>query len=418
MSDKKDRVFYGWWIVVASFFIAMCMGGVIFYGFTAFFEPIMDELGWSYTQVSLAASLRGLEMGLLAPLMGMFVDRWGARWVIMGGVAIAAVGLFLLSATTSLVMFYGAFVLIAVGMSASTATVLMTAVANWFRRRIGIASGVALSGFGFSGLLVPVIVTLISVYEWRTALVILAVSMLVLVLPLSLLFRQGPERYGYSPDGQEEPVAYDSGLDIPKGGEVSVSVQRAIKSGTFWRLASSFTYHMLVMSATITHVMPYLGSIGLDRSLSGLVAAGMPLMSIGGRLGLGWLGDKTDRRLVAVANFAMMGFGLLCLGYASTLGTHLLVPFLILFGIGYGGGNALRAALVREYFGRSSFGGIFGLTMGVGAVGAIAGPALAGWTYDNLGSYQIIWLVFAGLAIAAVISVSTISPVSKGQDVT
>ena len=76
MTDKKHGVFYGWWIVVASFFIAICMGGVIFYGFTAFFEPIMDELGWSYTQVSLATSLRGLQMGLLAPLMGMFVDRW------------------------------------------------------------------------------------------------------------------------------------------------------------------------------------------------------------------------------------------------------------------------------------------------------------------------------------------------------
>ena len=51
----------------------------MFYGFTAVFEPIAGELGWSYTQISLAASLRGLETGLLAPLLGLLADRWGPR---------------------------------------------------------------------------------------------------------------------------------------------------------------------------------------------------------------------------------------------------------------------------------------------------------------------------------------------------
>jgi MFS family permease len=249
------------------------------------------------------------------------------------------------------------------------------------------------------------------------ALVILAVGILVIVFPLSLLFRHRPEQYGYSTDGQEEPVACDNDLGAPKAAEVSVRIQGAIESGTFWRLALSFAYHAMVTSAAIAHLMPYLSSIGLDRSLSSLVAAGMPLVSIGGRLGLGWLGDKIDRTLVAAVSFAMTGFGLLCLGYASTVGTHLLVPFLILFGIGYGGGNSLRASLTREYFGRSSYGRILGLMMGVGAVGGIAGPTLAGWTYDKSGSYQVIWLVFACLAVVAVISVSTISPLSRKQDV-
>jgi len=416
MFNRSHKVFYGWWIVSASFFIALYVGGVVFYGFTAFFEPIADELGWSYTQISLAASLRGLEMGLLAPLIGIFVDRWGPRRLIFSGVIITAAGLILLSVTTSLGMFYGAFALIAIGMSGSTTTVLMTAVTNWFRRKIGIASGIAICGFGFSGLLVPVIVDLIDVYEWRMAIVILALGMLVIVLPLSLLFRHKPEQYGYSPDGQREPVAYDNSLNVTKAVEISVGVKEAIKSGTFWRLALSFTYHMMVISATFTHVMPYLSSIGVARSLSSLVAAGIPLTSIGGRLGLGWLGDKIDRRVVATASFAVMGSGLLCFGYASAAGTRLLVAFLVLFGIGYGGANTLKPSLVREYFGRGSFGKIFGLMMGVGALGGIVGPTLAGWVYDNWGSYQSIWFVFAGLAIVAVISVLTIPPVSRRED--
>ena len=72
---KPPEVFYGWWIVFACFIIALYMSGVVFYGFTAIFEPIADEFGWSYTEISIAASIRGLEAGLLAPFVGLLVDR-------------------------------------------------------------------------------------------------------------------------------------------------------------------------------------------------------------------------------------------------------------------------------------------------------------------------------------------------------
>ena len=71
LNWKPSSVFYGWWIVGACFLISLYVGGVIFFGFTAFFEPIANEFGWSYTQISLAASLRGLEIGLLAPIFGV-----------------------------------------------------------------------------------------------------------------------------------------------------------------------------------------------------------------------------------------------------------------------------------------------------------------------------------------------------------
>jgi MFS family permease len=165
-------------------------------------------------------------------------------------------------------------------------------------------------------------------------------------------------------------------------------------------------------SAVITHIMPYLSSIGVARSTAGLVATASPLMSIGGRLSIGWLGDKSDRRRVAAGAFALMGLGLLSFGYASTAGTWPLVPFLILFGMGYGGGFALRPSLPRDFFGRMNFGSIFGLLMGISMLGNVIGPPLAGWVFDNRGSYQNIWLVFAGLAAVALVSVLIISPIS------
>ncbi|MFC1992895.1 MFS transporter [Chloroflexota bacterium] len=409
---KPRRLFFGWWVVGASFVITFYTGGIVFYGFTAVFEPIADEMGWSYTQISLAASLRGLEMGILAPLTGILVDRWGPRRLVFIGALFTAVGLVFLSQTTSIGMFYGAFILIAIGVSCCTLTVLLTAVANWFREKIGIASGIALTGFGFSGLMIPLIVKLIDTYDWRNTMTILAIGMLVTVLPLSLILRHKPEQYGYLPDGRTEgPAVLDNGSVLTQVTEVEIKIKQALKSSTFWRMVLAFACHVTLVTAIITHVMPYLSSIGISRAKASLVATAIPLMSIGGRLGLGWLGDKIDRRKVSAVAFAMMGIGEFCFGYASTGKTWLLIPFLILFGLGYGGVNSMRPSLGREYFGRSSFGTIFGFLVGISTLGTIAGPFLAGWAYDNWGSYQGMWLIFVSLPLAAAISILTIHPV-------
>ncbi|MGB2813973.1 MAG: MFS transporter [Dehalococcoidales bacterium] len=406
------KIFYGWWIVVASFLIALYIGGAVFYGFTAFFEPIVDEMGWSYTQLSLAASLRGLEMGILSPIVGILADRWGPRKLIFGGILVTVASLLLLSSTTSLFMFYVSFVLLAIGVSACTVTVLLTAVANWFRRKMGIASGIAICGFGFSGLMIPVIVRLIEVYDWRTALNILALGMIVLVLPLSFVFRHRPEQYGYLPDDQKQDTTAHLADSSPSQSlDVELRVKQALKNGTFWRIVLARMYHMTTMMAIITHVMPYLSSISISRATSSLVATAIPLMSIIGRLSFGWFGDKFNKRAVAAASFVMMSCGVFCFAYASNTGIWLLVPFLVLLGIGYGGTNAILPALGREYFGRTNFGSIYGLMEGIGTIGAIIGPTLAGWAYDSLGSYQIVWLLLAGLAVIALASVLTITPV-------
>ena len=396
----KFKVFYGWWIVAAYVFIALSIGGVLYYGFTAFFEPIATDMGWSYTQISLGSSLRGFEVGLLAPLVGILVDRWGPRKIIFIGVIILTTGLILLSYTTSLSMYYGAFAIIALGSSCCGGVAAMTAVANWFQRKIGIASGIAMCGWGLAGLLVPLIVYLIGMYGWHMSLRILAIGILVTLLPLSLVFRHRPEQYGYLPDGQVEGP-FDNDTGQPQAEEVEVTTKQALKSSTFWYLMLVCFCCMILEGATITHLMPYLSSIGIPRSRSSLIATAIPLTSIVGRLGFGWLRDKINTKVVAVTTFLTSGLGLLCFGYIASGGTWLLVPFVILFGIGYGGFNVLRTPLVREHFGRAHFATISGLMWVGGMFGGVIAPPLAGWVYDNWGSYNGIWFVFAGAAVVA-----------------
>jgi MFS family permease len=420
MRIRRPAVFYGWWIVAASFIIALYVGGGVFYGFTAIFEPVANEMGWSYTHISLAASLRGLEMGLLAPLVGVLTDRWGPRRLIFGGAILGSLGLFMLSQTTSLGMFYGAFVLIAIAMSTCTMTVLMTAVANWFRRRVGIASGIAVCGFGFGGLMVPALVKLIETYDWRPTIMLLAVGTFLIPVLLSRVFRHKPEQYGYLPDGetadQEQSAAGDVSATVSsEPHDVDIGVRKILGSVAFWIVALSFTCHVFLVTAVITHVMPYLSNIGVARSTSSIVATAVPLASILGRLSFGWFGDRFNRKTTTAVGFAMMGLGMFCFGYTATAGTWLLVPFLVLFGIGYGGLNVMRPSLIHEYFGRRSFGTVFGLIIGINMAGSIGGPALAGWVFDTRGSYQIAWLTMSAIPVAALIATLVMSPVRSRQ---
>ena len=414
MKLRFPNIFYGWWVVGGSVLIAMYVAGAVFYGFTAIFEPIADELGWSYTQISLAASLRGLEMGLLAPLVGVLVDRWGPRKLIFGGSIITCLGLLMLGQTTSVGMFYGAFVLVAIGMSTCTMTVLLTAVANWFQRRVGVATGIAVSGFGLGGLMVPAIVSLVDAYDWRVTISLLALGMLVLPLPLSLLFRHKPEQYGTLPDGDlvkaENSGDDDSDSVLLMSEREDASTRQALKSGTFWSIALAFACHVMLVTAVITHLMPYLSSVDVDRSDSSIIAILVPLASIAGRLGFGWAADRSSRKLVSAVGFCMMGLGLVCFASVGIISFWLLVPFLILFGIGYGGLNVMRPALVQEYFGRRNFGTIFGIIIGVSMAGSIGGPAVAGWAYDNWGSYQGMWFLMALVPLAAMVAMLMMSP--------
>ena len=408
MNWKPSKVFYGWWIVGAAFIIGFFIAGSMFQSFTAFFEPIADEFGWSYAEVSLGFSLRGMALGLTAPLIGVLVDRWGPRRLIFFGAIVAASGVLLLSKVSSLAMFYTAFLLMAVGLSSCTLTVLMTAIANWFHAKVGLASGIVTCGFGFGGLLIPVIVRLIDSFGWRSCLVILAMAMLALLLPLSFIFRHKPEQYGYMPDNKAyKQREIEISLETAANTTEKPSIKKLLTSKAFWHLAIAFTAFHTSLISVVAHIMPYLSSINMTRANASIVATAMPLISIIGSFTFGRLGDKLERKKVAALTYAMTCIGLICLALASVISLWALAPFLLFYSIGFGGGNAMRPSLTSEVFGRESFGKVFGLMVGVNSMISSVGPLLAGWTYDSWGSYQAIWFIYAGLAFISLISVLT-----------
>ena len=359
--------------------------------------------------MSLAASMRGVESGLMAPVVAMLIDRWGPRRIVFIGGCLTALGLFMLSRTTSLATFYISFALISVAMSTCTVTVLMTAISTWFRKKIGLAMSIVSCGFGAGGLVVFMMARLVDAYGWRMTVQSLAFGVLIIVLPLALVLRHKPQQYGYLPDGDTKQVFETSaGKNVTMIKEYGITIREAVKTRTFWLMAIMFVCQHLMVGTSVTHIMPYLIDVGLDTTIASLGAAGIPLASIIGRIGFGSLGDRVSRKKMMIIMFAMISLGLLSFQMAGAYAIPGVIGFLLLFGTGFGGFNATRPAFTREIFGTKQYGTIFGSLIGIGMIGNVAGPFIAGRLFDIQGSYNNVWLIFAAVALVALVATTAI----------
>ena len=192
----------------------------------------------------------------------------------------------------------------------------------------------------------------------------------------------------------------------------SVSFGEALRDRNFWFFCTAESIRLMVVVSIVLHVMPYFDSLGIPRSISGLVAGGLAVFSVLGRLGFGFLGDYYDKRHITNFSFALMTLGLIVYAFFIK-GNWSLFLFLIRFAPGFGGGMTRRGALLREYFGTGSYGKIMGLTMGIGSLASIIGPVLAGWVYDTSGNYQLLWFIYIGLCVLGILFVTGIRTKKK-----
>jgi MFS family permease len=397
---QRAGFFYGWWIVFASAAIVFLCGGTFFYGFGALFNPIIGEFGWSRASISFAFSLRSEVGGIAAPIVGFLVDRLGARRLMTAGVFIVAFGFVLLSQTDSLVWFYGAVVVIAIGMSACAGPVGMVAIAHWFHRQRGRALAVMTVGAGMSGVMVLVLSALISEFGWRSALVIMAAVQLAVCVPLALSVRSRPEEMGLRPDGDEwegeeeaDPGAASAALGL--------TVAEAVRSSSFWKLSLAIMLTNVGTLAIVVHQIPFLtSSVGISEGAAAASVTAMTLLSLGGRLGMGQLADVMDKRRVLAISLGITALSLLL--FATVHEPWQLIYALPVFALGFGGVIPVRPAFQAEYFGMRAFGAIQGLVFTIATLGALAGPVFAGWMYDQTDSYRLAFVLLSLGSFAAV----------------
>ena len=393
------KVFYGWWIVAAGFSVQALVGALLFHPFGLYVVEFEEEFGWNKTKLSLAFSLARVEDGLLGPVQGWMIDRFGPRAVMRVGVVLFALGFVAFSQMNSLPTFYATFMLIAIGAALAGFLSVTTAVVNWFVRRRTLAVGIALIGVASGGLMTPIIAALFNAVGWRGTALISAALVLAIGLPAAQLVRHRPGTYGLRPDGDPPAAGNGAASGGPEPSEVSMTTRAALRSRAFWLISFAHAASLLVVSAVMVHFVAHVKE-RLDYS-SGEAASLITLMTgmvIAGQVAGGWAGDRASSRLLIALCMLGHAVALLLLTFATSL--WMVLAFAAVHGTAWGVRAPVMLAMRAEYFGPHSYGTIMGFSSLVIMLGMIVGPVFAGAVYDSTGSYEAAFTLLALVAAA------------------
>jgi MFS family permease len=412
-------LFYGWWMVAVAASIQFLAGGFYGVGFSVYFLPISRDLGLSRTVMSLAFSLRSLEGGLDAPLVGYLVDRFGSQFMMRVGAVLTGSGFILLAFTQDYLSFMIVFLgLLVLGINSGVAMPGSSLVNHWFARQRTLALTLSHLGAETGGtLLTPLVALLVLNVGWRQAAVISGLAFLIVVPLLTLIVREQPEQMGLRPDGappRPDPVpqgARAARTDATEGKEArgeavatrrpeDFAVREALQTRSFWHLALAIGARQFSKQVLSVHLIPLLVWKGVEEGTAALLLGLFALSQIPLRIGAAHLADHWSMPKVAGLS-AVAGVGavaVLFLGPQAWIGVGLLFAFL--FALAETGNSAGWAA-IGDFFGREKYATIRGAVSMVHSAISLPAPVLAGWIYDTTESYQLALIpVAASYAIA------------------
>ncbi len=453
-------VFYGWWLVVISGFIMTVATVPLYHAMAIWSVALESHFGWSRGQLGLALTFTRVEGGLMGPLEGYLTDRLGARRMVLIGLLILGVGFLAFAGVRNLWMFYAAFIIMALGQGLGSWLPLMTTLNNWFVRRRTMAMGWSNVGSRLGALLlVPAIAWAIDPEQmrlgWQLTALILGVFILIVAVPLSRMIRNRPQDYGQRPDGApaepptdatdataataataaaDSATATDAAAAVPTptapstnlpgradtprpaagsaqsrpasvspaaanaaaaAADGDLTAQQALRTPAFWFISFGHGFTAMVILAIMTHLGLLLKDEGFDVQTTGWIVAAYTATAMVFQLVGGYVGDRGPKNLALFVFSTIQAAAVALLALSS--GRLMFYLFAVLFGMGFGGLNPLATAIRGEYFGRASFGRILGLSSVPMNVLLLIGSPLAGYMRDAQGSYQMAFLILAGL---------------------
>ena len=420
---KTQGVFYGWYIVGVGFLANVASSFALASTLSIFLKPLTAELGISRGVFSLLRSGEGIIAACLAPLVGTLVDRYGGRWLMVMGAAIAGIGFLFLGSIDNFGQFAAIrLTFVTFGDVLMGYMVVNVVVAQWFVRRRGRAFAVTSMGVGFAKVCMPVLAAwLLLTLGWRQTWMVFGVlTMALLVLPALLVIRRRPEDMGLLPDGGDGSPAAGEKVSRKKIDDYSTSDSEtgwtraeAVRTSAFWLLVITFGISSVGVTGLNLHVYPYVTDIGHSPVVAASVMSVIASMQLASPLAWGLLAERIDPRIAAMLRFVVQGVGL---GMAiSTSSLICLYAGFFLYCLGLGGNMVLPDLLWANYFGRRSLGKIRGMGLLISQLLAALGPPFFGFLFDITGGYGLSFAIFgAALATSAVLSLMLRPPVKWG----
>jgi MFS family permease len=346
-----------------------------------------------------------LALALASMGWGALSDRWGPRLVVLTGSILLAASLALASRATSLIGFQLVFGLFVGAATAAIFAPMMACVTGWFDTQRSLAVSLVSAGMGMAPMTMsPLAAWLVSVYDWRTSLLIIAGIAAAIMIPAALLVRRPPAleagSTAASADGEGQP---------------GMSVGQAIRSPQFIILLLTNFFCCATHSGPIFHTVSYAVTCGIPMIAAVSIYSVEGLAGMGGRIAFGLLGDRFGAKRILVWGLLLQAFGVLGYAFVSQLAGFYAVAVLV--GFIYAGVMPLYAVIARENFPLRMMGTVIGGTAMAGSLGMATGPLAGGFIYDSFGTYAWLYVGAWAIGIGAFLIALTFRPFPKEQPV-
>jgi len=381
-----------WWLVFAAFLCLVFMFAIPTFMIPVLYSPIIDEFGWSRTQVTLFATVKFTAGAAVGVLFGFLLDRMSIRKIVFASGAVSGTAMLAFLGIDSLVKFYA--VGLALGIGAIGIMVSMKVlVSRSFHERQGLAIGVALLGTSVGGAAIRAITPFLAAsFGWRGAVAVMSGGVWLVALPLFfwIVRDEGPT--------DAAPLAAEI-----------VDMSAVLRNRSFWILGLAVVLIGFVDQAMSQHFVLYLDKdVGLGLAAAAGAASIASLISIGGKVGFGWVYDRLSVRGVMICYLLMAIAAAIAI---PVEGTILLGALVLTRGLAHGGAIVDIPVLSKHCFGPKFLGRTIGLLTACVTLGFAAGPPIVGYLYDTQGTYRYAFMMLAAMAVAASLVILAVKPV-------
>jgi sugar phosphate permease len=409
------NMFYGWWVVLASFLTLFVCIGIGFFSFPVFLKAISDDTMWGVDKLSWAGAISSLAAGVATPVVGYVVDRHGARAVMLPGALCTSISFLLMGKVASIDQMYVLFLFSGLGLSMTTILPTQALVSRWFVRKRGRAMGLVTMGGALGGMvMMPVTTLLIEALGWRDAYGTLGIIIAVVALPLIVfVIRSTPASMGLQVDGESAKASAE--IDAaPSVEESGYELRSALRTRSFWLILCASFFGVFAGAGFGLHIINFLSKSDLTLRNATLVWSATTGVSIAGRFLFGYLAENRQKRYFAfgadvVRTASVLLLVLFALGMMPL--SMAVAQLVLLYGLFVGCSAVMAPLLISETFGVKSFGKIMGAIGIPYTIGMALGQIVGGSLYSRYDSYVVAFSVFAAAIFLAGIFLVLARPV-------
>jgi MFS family permease len=388
----RPQTFQRWLTLLAALSILTIAFSFPRFALPRFYPALVSQFHWTSASAVAGGSIVLLLIGLFSPVVGWLVDKYSAKRVLLGGIAVVALSLALLSVSKGLGQYYASCFLLGLGISAVSIVPTSLLVAPWFSRGRGSAVGLINASIGLGGFIAPLLTnsqlgprgiggTFLFLSAW-------------MAIPFLLTLATTPQ-----PDSGRGTHGGHLSHGAPALSAPDIS--KLVRMPMFWIFGISVFLAAHAMTAVQENLILYLRGQGVPGARAALALSIAIGSSAPGKILSGAISDRFSARLAAMLSVVCIGLSIIGL-LSVAAGSDIIYVFAVVFGLGFGGVFNAPPMIVFEYFGTRRVGTVLGLFLVFFGLGTSSGGLLAGYLFDRTHRYSVPFsldLAIAGTAL-------------------